>query len=370
MSYLPTVKRLNFFNYIYIFLVFIVILILGFYLSSLLVTSPNSIDSEYAVRAQVWQCEPGATRCNGDTRERCETDGCNGDFSCWKSQNIEQRWCDADETEHICQNGVSTSTGVCCGPNCNGNGGGNNPPSGRVYVSNRGGASATVCNTNPNEVTVNVAECQKNYTEPKNCSEVKYEARCQAQPKKIPAGSEENPSCKTFSVGIPACGVWQLDISYNGTSLYGESDCNFNNCAPTPPPTPQQPTYKCVGLTGWAYKNSPNEKVSLDNLPKGFNGKVRLECTGFTSDKNYPITEITFMFAKSGQGVQAKKITNFSSPTSCILSGINGATGTKGYCYKGYADFDITGKGTYDATSRVCVEFEGKKLCDGPSLQQ
>jgi hypothetical protein len=103
-------------------------------------------------------------------------------------------------------------------------------PSGSVYVSSRNGSSATVCNTFNRSVSIGVNRCQKNYDEPQVCSEVKYAAVCGPSSETVGAGSTSQPNCAEFNVGIPGCGVWQLDISYNGSSLYGESDCNFNSC--------------------------------------------------------------------------------------------------------------------------------------------
>ncbi|MDA1338154.1 MAG: hypothetical protein O2871_02210 [bacterium] len=114
-------------------------------------------------------------------------------------------------------------------------------PSGSVYVSSRNGSSATVCNTFNRSVSIGVNRCQKNYDEPQVCSEVKYAAVCAPVSEDIGAGSPSTPNCKGVNVGIPACGVWQLDIDYNGSSLYGESGCYFDNCAP-PITYPGSPT--------------------------------------------------------------------------------------------------------------------------------
>ena len=129
-------------------------------------------------------------------------------------------------------------------------------------------------------------------------------------------------------------------------------------------PPEQKPVISCLGLSGFAYKNNPSEKISLDKLPKGFNGKVRLECTGFSSNSKYPINEITFKFKKLNGGVQAQRVTQLGSPKECVYTYTGGASGIKGYCYKGYADFPITGKGTYDANAQVCADFNGTKICD------
>jgi len=194
--------------------------------------------SPQIVNAQVWQCNAGATQCSGSTRQVCVTDGCNGDFSCWKSHNT-QTWCDVSDYYHTCINGSSTSTGECCGSSCQGGGTPDDP--GSVYVSSRNGSSATVCNTFNHSVSIGVNRCQKNYDEPQVCSEVKYAAVCAPASEDIGAGSPSSPNCKGVNVGIPGCGVWQLDISYNGSSLYGESGCNFDSCDVPRPPNPEPP---------------------------------------------------------------------------------------------------------------------------------
>lgn len=243
--------------------------------------------------AAEWLCQVGSTRCSGDTREICVSDDCNGDFSCWKPHG-QQEWCDESDYIHECQNGSSTSTGVCCGPSCQG---GDPPPGGggdvgaacpggtpdcnsnlvcsngscqtceyaangdeaTCWTHNRcqwlngqcvlasvtgnndcvvtstgaGGSSCTVNavrrdNGQPCTIQVSVAQCRDSYD-----SQADFNAGTNNGSEcRVGCGSttQSVTGSQTFSVGVPECGRWQLDVTYAGQSLCNGFACNDDGC--------------------------------------------------------------------------------------------------------------------------------------------
>ena len=126
----------------------------------------------------------------------------------------------------------------------------------------------------------------------------------------------------------------------------------------------------CKSLTGIAYTNGcdltdPNNSnvcyfsLTDQSIPKDFVGKVDLTCEGKSKGKD--INSISFKFMKDNQLVGSQEWVQASTvvPTEC--SDTEKADGYK--CAVGSATFDISGQGTYSASSKVCIVEGDTKTC-------
>ena len=118
------------------------------------------------------------------------------------------------------------------------------------------------------------------------------------------------------------------------------------------------PLVVCKGLTGIA-KDSANKTYLLTELPKDFVGKVTLTCEGKSKGKD--INFLTFEFKKGTQLISQVDGTPADAiiPTECTND--EKAAGFK--CVVGSATFDISGQGTYSASSKVCIVEGSVKTC-------
>jgi len=134
--------------------------------------------------------------------------------------------------------------------------------------------------------------------------------------------------------------------------------------------TPPAVEVVCKGLTGIAYTpgcdltNADNTNVCYfsladQSIPKDFVGKVNLTCEGKSKGKD--INSISFRFLKDNNFVGSEEWMPADTivPTEC-----NETETADGYkCVVGSATFDVSGQGTYSASSKVCIVEGDTKTC-------
>jgi|GEM_PF-4569980 len=118
---------------------------------------------------------------------------------------------------------------------------------------------------------------------------------------------------------------------------------------PTPPtPTPVETTISCDSLTGVA-KNNAGVEVDLNALPNDFTGTLDLTCVGSSTGKD--ITKVTFVLDKTVDG----NTTSTSKDVTGDGIKLDSQTGDI-KTFSTSTTFNITGQGTYSASSKVCNE--------------
>lgn len=115
----------------------------------------------------------------------------------------------------------------------------------------------------------------------------------------------------------------------------------------------------CKNLVAIA-KDSTGKVVDFSTLPNDFVGKITLTCEGKSKVKD--INAIFFTFVKDGQlisgngdGTPADKIVALPCTDNEIQAGYK--------CVVGSSTFDISGKGVYSASSKVCIVEGTTKIC-------
>lgn len=176
-------------------------------------------------------------------------------------------------------------------------GGSNPPPPGcEVTASGGDGSSCTVtaetAGGEPCTVQVSVAQCRDSYdTQDAYNAGTNNGSEC-----RVGCGSttQSVTGSRTFSVGVPECGRWQLDVTHNGESLCHGFGCNDDGCdSPPPPPPPPGDKAECLETcttdsdcgTGLKCATVGSGKICIDADLSNGDQCFDLACETLTSSK-------------------------------------------------------------------------------------
>ena len=150
-------------------------------------------------------------------------------------------------------------------------------------------------------------------------------------------------------------GVYELQIVFNAdkdSSGYGDdlSECPCNKSSFTA--VEQDSNIICKSLTGKVIGTGDyiGQTPDITALPNDFTGVITLTCQSQSSPK--PVNKMEFSFTKDTQ--EQKKIVNTQIDCS-NTSGVHTCIGK--------ATFDVTGRGSYSAKSKVCIVEGAQETC-------